>query len=87
MFIYGTHKLPWKSLWQLPRFLENTGYQDDIGFQDDEKNDHDLLTFWLWGSDQDDELLANIPSEFIELAGTTDAEEFESNKFELNQNG
>jgi hypothetical protein len=36
-----------------------------------------LLTFWSWGFDQDDELLANVPLELMELT-ETDVEEFES---------
>ena len=53
----------------------DTGYQDNTDFKDDEKND--LLSFWSWGCDQEDELLANIPLEFIELSQATDVEEFE----------
>ena len=58
----------------ITQVFEDTDFQDNDEF-DDEKND--LLTFWSWGFDQDDELLANIPLELMELT-ETDVEEFES---------
>ncbi|CAB4041556.1 Hypothetical predicted protein, partial [Paramuricea clavata] len=58
----------------ITQVFEDTDFQDNDEF-DDEKND--LLTFWSWGFDQDDELLANIPLELVELS-ETDVEEFES---------
>jgi hypothetical protein len=48
----------------ITQVFEDTDFQDNDEF-DDEKND--LLTFWSWGFDQDDELLTNILLELMEL--------------------